>query len=203
MTIEQAQFTGLGMAGTHQKLAGYFGISVEVQRRIGTFIVLFSMIEQALEFVLMQRNEPKPDAQWPTDRMTVGERLKAIRRLAESEPGLARELTIIAEMGELLMEARHTVAHGAPLGMARLEKNRSWFAEPRKRPFAALELAEPVLDAAAVAGDVLYRLLNAIGARLSGEAAIADLMAPDLEEMQSIQVAASAIRTAMGRSVRD
>lgn len=203
MTIEQTQVARLAIADAHQKLAGYFGITVEVQRRIGTFIVLFSMIEQALEFVLLQRSEPKSDGHCPTDRMPVSERLKAIRALAESEPELAHELTIAAELGELLMEARHTVAHGAPLEMARLERNRSWLGEPRKRPFAALQLNEPVLDAAAEAGEVLYRLLNAIGARFSGQAEIAELMAPDLEEMQSIQAAASVIRTAMVRSAQD
>ena len=63
MTTDQAEFTGLATAAPHQKLAGYFGISVEVQRQIGTFIILFSMIEQVLEFVLMQRGEAMPDGQ--------------------------------------------------------------------------------------------------------------------------------------------
>ena len=179
------------------------GISVEVQRQVGTFIILFSMIEQALEFVLMQRSEAKPDGQWPTDGMTVGERFKAIRVLAKSESELAHQMTIAAEMGKLLMEVRHTVAHGAPLGTGRLEKNRSWFGEPRKRPFAALELTEPTLDAAAEAGEVLYRLLNAIGASLSGQVDVAKLMAPGPDDMQSLQAAASILRTAISRSAPD
>lgn len=203
MTTDQAQFNGLATATPHQKLAGYFGISVEVQRQIGTFMILFSMIEQALEFVLMQRSEAKPDGQWPTDGMTIGERFKAIRVLAKSESELAHQLTIAAEMGELLMEVRHTVAHGAPLGTGRLEKNKSWFGEPRKRPFAALELTEPALDAAADAGEGLYRLLNAIGASLSGQIDVAKLMAPGPDDMQSLQAAASILRTAISRSAPD
>lgn len=200
MTTEQTQFTGLATAGAAQKLAGYFGISVEVQRRIGTFIVLFSMIEQSLEFVLMNRNAPRPDGQWPTDKMTIADRFRAIRALAETEPDLQHELMIVAELGELLMEARHTVAHGAPIETARLEKNRSWLGEPRKRAFAALELSEPALDAAADAGEILYRLLNAIGARLAGSPEYAELMMPSLEELRSLQSAEGVIRSAMSKA---
>lgn len=203
MTTKQPQFTGLANASPHQKLAGYFGVSVEAQRRIGTFIVLFSMIEQTLEMVLMQRSKPRPDGRWPTDQLTVAERFKRIRALARSEPELAKELAIAGEVGELLMEARHTVAHGAPIGNARLERNQSWFGEPRKRPSSALQLGEQALDAAATAAEILYRLLASIGAGLSGQAEVADLMAPRPEEMLALRSAASTIRTAIERPEQD
>jgi len=192
--------TGLANAGAHEKLAGYFGISVELQRRIGTFILLFSMVEQQLEFVLLQRNVPGPDFAFATDKMTISDRLKAIRALAASEPEVAAGLIIAADLGDLLAEVRHTVAHGAPIAPGRLEKNRSWFGEPRKRPFAALTLSEPALDASAIASEILFRLLSAIGARLAGENEMADLLAPPAEDMQALQSASVTIREAVGRN---
>jgi len=78
MKTEQTQVTGLATAGTSHKLAGYFGISVEVQRRIGTFIVMFTMIEQMLEFVLMNRDEPKPEPREATIPPTLSKRLKVV-----------------------------------------------------------------------------------------------------------------------------
>ena len=192
--------TGLAKAGAHEKLAGYFDIGVELQRRIGTFILLFSMVEQQLEFMLLQRNAPGPDRVFATDKMTVSDRLKAVRALAATEPEIAPDLILAADLGDLLAEVRHTVAHGAPIAPGQLEKNRSWFGEPRKRPFAALTLSEPALDAAATASEILFRLLSAIGARLAGEGEMAGLLTPPVADMQALQSASATIREAVSRS---
>lgn len=192
--------TGLGKAGAHEKLAGYFDISIELQRRIGTFILLFSMVEQQLEFMLLQRNAPGPDLVFATDKMTISDRLKAVRALAATEPDVAPDLILAADLGELLTEARHTVAHGAPIAPGKLEKNRSWFGEARKRSFAALTLSETALDAAATASEILFRLLSAIGAHLAGEREMASLLKPPAEDIQALQSASSTIRAAVSRS---
>jgi hypothetical protein len=192
--------TGLAKASAHEKLAGYFDISVELQRRIGTFILLFSMVEQQLEFMLLQRNAPGPDGVFATDKMTVSNRLKAVRALAATEPEIAPDLILAADIGDLLAEVRHTVAHGAPIASGKLEKNRSWFGEPRKRPFAALTLSESALDAAATASEILFRLLSAIGAHLAGEREMAGLLAPPVADMQALQSSSATIRNALRRS---
>jgi hypothetical protein len=192
--------TGLAKAGAHEKLAGYFDISVELQRRIGTFILLFSMVEQQLEFMLLQRNAPGPDLVFATDKMTISDRLKAVRALAATEPDVAPDLILAADLGDLLAEARHTVAHGAPIAPGKLEKNRSWFGEARKRSFASLTLSEPALDAAAAASEILFRLLSAIGAHLAGEREMAGLLIPPAEDMQALQSASATIRAAVSRS---
>ncbi|MDE8653893.1 hypothetical protein [Novosphingobium album (ex Liu et al. 2023)] len=192
--------TGLAKAGAHEKLAGYFDISVELQRRIGTFILLFSMIEQQLEFMLLQRNPPGPDRVFATDKMPVSDRLKAVWALAANEPEIAPDLILAADLGDLLAEVRHTVAHGAPIASEKLEKNRSWFGEPRKRPFAAVTLSEPALDAAATASEILFRLVSAIGARLAGEREMAGLLTPPESDMQALQSASATIRVAVSRS---
>lgn len=192
--------TGLAKAGAHEKLAGYFDISVELQRRIGTFIVLFSTVEQQLEFVLLQRIAPGPDFAVATDKMTISDRLKAVRALAASEPDVAPDLILAADLGDLLAEVRHTVAHGAPIALGKLEKNRSWFGEARKRPFAALTLSESALDAAATASEILFRLLSAIGAHLAGERELAGLLTPPADDIEALQSASTTIREAVRRS---
>jgi hypothetical protein len=191
--------SGISKADAHEKLAGHFGISVELQRRIGTFILLFSMAEQQLEFMLLQRNAPEPGRVFATDKMTISDRLKAVRALAATEPEVAPDLILAADLGDLLAEVRHTIAHGAPIAPGKLEKNRSWFGEPRKRPFAALTLSEPALDAAATASEVLFRLLSAIGARLADEREMAALLTPSVEDMHALQWASATIREAVSR----
>lgn len=201
MTASDKIYIGLATADSHTRLEAFFDISVERQRRIGTFVVLFSMVEQQLEFVLLQRSEVPLVGEIPfTDRMTISDRLKAIRALAGSEPLLTNELVLAAELGEVLADARHTVAHGAPLESGRLERNRSWFGETRKRPFASLQLTDAALDATACATEILFRLLGSIGSRLAGHDEMADLMTPSEDQLSAAKQAAVIVRQAMAES---
>jgi len=198
MTSDGPRFSGLATASPHEKLHAFFGIDIGLQQRVGAFVVLFSMIEQQLEFVLLTRSKPpSADGILPTDRMTVSDRLSALRALAPSEPSLATDIELIADVGEALMTARHTIAHGAPLEHGRMERNRSWFGEQRKRPFAALQMGEPVLDAAVTASEILFRLLGSIGASLSGQHDVAAVMAPSAEDKNIASSAVGMIGQAM------
>lgn len=196
-------YTGLATTGVHQKLEAFFQIGVDRQRRIGTFIVLFSMIEQALEFALLNPEKGWPAGEIPpTDRMGVTDRLKALRQRSLDVPELSSIIELAVGIGEVLTEARHTVAHGAPIAPGRVERNRSWLGEARKRPFAALELSEDVLDAAATAGDALFRLLGAIGAAQAAHIDTARAMLPDQLQIEAAIAATDLIRRAMASSQR-
>jgi hypothetical protein len=182
----------------HEKLSRIFGIDVEVPRRIGTFIVLCSMVEQQAEFVLLQRRGPGNCGPSAVDRMTMSERLKAIHAL--NDPAIPGALEMAARLGELLTNARHTIAHGAPTGWKRLERNRSWFGEHRKRPFAALSLSMEDLDGAALIGDTLFRQLASIGAHLAGEPDFSAAAMPNADEIEQALAVADRLQEAMSRN---
>lgn len=203
MSDSRTLYTGLATAGVHRKLEAFFQIGVDRQRRIGTFIVLFSMIEHQLEFALVNPEKGMPAGEIPpTDRMGVTDRLKALRQRSVDVPELSSIIELAVGIGEVLTEARHTVAHGAPIAPGRVERNRSWLGEVRKRPFAALELSEDVLDAAATAGDVLFRLLGAIGAVQAAQIDMARAMLPDQQQIDAAVAATDLIRSAMVSSQR-
>lgn len=191
-------FTGLANAPVQTKLHAFFGIDEETQRQIGTFVVLFSMVEQQLEFVLLTKSREIAVGQIPTtDRMTVSDRFKALRALAEEEPLLLGCVEYAANLGEVLMTARHTVVHGAPMEHGRVEKNRSWFGEVRKRPFSALQIDGTILDSASMVADTLFRQLGSIGAWLSGNFDVATAMEPGETERETAKAAAAVIAEAL------
>lgn len=148
-----ATWTGLSTAPPHIRLEAFFGIDVELQRRIGTFIVLWSMIETSAEHAVWALGDEKIAASRPsTDRMSISDLLKRLGalRASISNQALAKILDGLIATARHLAEIRHTVAHGRPAapqgGASELQRNPSWFGEIRTRPATSLALSTEVLD---------------------------------------------------------
>lgn len=146
-------FTGLSTASPSRRLEAFFQIDVEHQRRIGTAVVLCSMVEREVELLCWAlSNEPFEATVKSTDRAQTSELLKRLAKAgATLEPrDLADLLSITAETAASLFEVRHTIVHGRPMpgaqGGAALIRNPSWIGEARSRPTTAITITDDNLD---------------------------------------------------------
>lgn len=164
--------SGLSTAPVHRKLEAFFQIDVETQRRIGTLIVMFGMVEQGAEFALLHLKGERlvPDRIPSTDGLTALERFREIRLCADRRADASvKMLRLIADIGTDLTVVRHTVVHGVPRGNANLDRNGSWFGERRKRQHARVGLTHALLDTAADVADVLFKALSGIPLAMDDE----------------------------------
>lgn len=192
---------GLASAPPHEKVAGYFGISVEIQRRIGTFVLLSSLLEQQLEFLAWTLgpafDESKPV--W-TDKLQISQVVEeTIKHCEKIEEGRARDQVVqtLRACADMLT-VRNTVVHGRLLGGAQglgpsLARNKSWVGEMRKRERSSLVLDPDKLDAASHVLNRLFMALAAFGAALSGAPA-AEFMLERLTDLEEVCRTAAAMR---------
>lgn len=178
-------------AGAQRKLEVFFGITPETQRAVGTFMLVFSMVEQAAEVAVLALSGEALEGRAPsTDRMMVSDLFKAIRRqIADAEDQAVRDLfASAADMGDDLAAIRHTVAHGRPFadeGGPVLRRNSSWFGETRRREQTTFPLSVEMLDQASAAADLLFMTLvrlAATAAQIDGFRIMALELGADLVE---------------------
>lgn len=148
--------TGLSDAPAFRRLEAFFQIDAEHQRRIGTLVVLCSMIERDLEILcwVLAGQDPATGVA-TTEKAPASELVKRLRTGAAAvEPAALADLLIEAtETTADLFEIRNTVVLGRPMvgpdGASSLARNPSWFGEARRRPASALPVSNDVLDLAA------------------------------------------------------
>lgn len=187
--------TGLATAAPHEKIDGYFGIDVEAQRRIGTFVVMCSMLEMQVERVaICLKGQLEPGERIWTDGKVISdliaEATKLLGRIPQEE---VREVVRLAlgVAGDLLA-IRHTVVHGVPIGAtaeskAVLARNKSWFGEVRRREQSQVAADGEVLNHAATIADLLFRVLGCSMSALGGHWPV-DLL---LRETDNLRAAAA------------
>lgn len=148
--------TGLSDAPAFRRLDAFFQIDTEHQRRIGTLVVLCSMIERDLEILCWVLAGQDPAAGVATtEKAPASELVQRLRTGAAAieNAKLANFLIEAAETTTDLLEIRNTVVHGRPMvgadGAPSLARNPSWFGETRRRPAGALPVSNDVLDLAA------------------------------------------------------
>lgn len=184
---------GLSSAPPHEKVAGYFGIDVEIQRRIGTFVLISSLLEHQLEMLAWTLGpaieEGKPA--W-TDKLQlsviIDEAIKLCDKIkdAEVKGRVIQTLRACADM----LTVRNTVVHGRLVGGAQglgpsLARNKSWIGEVRKRERSSLVLSPDKLDAASHVLERLFMAVSAYGALLAGSP-LADFMVGRLDDIEEV-----------------
>ena len=167
---------GLASAPPHEKIAGYFAVSVDIQRRIGTFVLISSLVEQTLEHLAWTlRPEIPTDKPVWTDRYQTSDLIKETLKLSEDiKPDSLRG---IAQKGlsacDNMLTVRHTVIHGRLAGGVSglgpsLARNKSTLGEIRKRQQSTVALKADSLDAAGHVMERVFMILSAVGIALAG-----------------------------------
>lgn len=142
-----------------------WGITPEIQRRLGAFGVVWGMFETNLERAVLslQGETIGPGVRPSTDGTPIAEWIKILAqpstRIPRSEHGL---LEYASEAATDLMEYRHAVVHGwlmpSSLGLSFI-RNPRWKGELRKRPSNEAYVSERLLDMAIDASWVLCQLV--------------------------------------------
>lgn len=160
--------TGLATAPPHKKLDAFFGIGVETQRRIGTFVVLCSMLEMQIDHVAitLKGDLSKAKPVW-TDKLVISDMIVATTKLLDriKHEGLREIVRQALGAAEDLLVIRHTVIHGVPLAATStdagaLVRNKSWFGEMRRRQSSQIEMDNQLLDEATAIVDILFKTLG-------------------------------------------
>lgn len=149
-------YTGLSTAPAHRRLEAFFGITGDHQRRVGTVVLLCSMIERDAEILcwMLAGEEPATGVR-STDKATISDLLKRLRKAAEGPVSieyrpLASLLTATVQAAADLFDVRNTIVHGRPVvdpvGAPSLTRNPSWLGESRSRPATTLAITDDVLD---------------------------------------------------------
>lgn len=192
---------GLSTAPTHEKLSGYFGLPAEVQRKIGTFVLISSMVEQQLE-VLAWAFKPKIISEKPvwTDKFPISDLISEISKLCQQikDEGTKQQLLLVLAACNDMLTVRHTVVHGRLRGRTDttgvlLARNDSILGEARKRERSVLSLKPDNLDQASHIMDRLFMAVSAFGAAVSG-APVAEFMLERLTDLDAIYAAARTMK---------
>ena len=163
-------FHDLSKSPAHEKLSALLNIDIELQRRIGTFVVMSSMVEMGVETLAVSlKNEPIGDEPIWTDKKQISDLIKDTQKLCGGiEHADFRNLTASAlDAINDMLTIRNTLVHGRPFSFTtgnvpHLLRNATWFGEKRTREETALRLDLPSLDRAIELMDGLHTIINRI-----------------------------------------
>lgn len=133
-----------------------WGITPEIQKRLGVFGVVWGMFETNLENAVHSlRNERiGPGVRPSTDATPIADWIKVLGQPSTRIPAGRHGLMEYASLAAIdLMEYRHAVVHGwlvpaKDLGFSSFIRNPRWKGETRKRPSNEAYVSERLLDIA-------------------------------------------------------
>lgn len=194
--------TGLAIAPAHEKLAGYFGISIEVQRRIGTFVLMSSSLEQNIEILAWSlKPEILPGKPIWTDKLQISQIIGEVTKMSQSklpDSEFKNDLLSVLQACEDMLVVRHTIVHGRLRGRTEetdvmLSRNDSIIGETRNRERTFLSLKNDKIDEACHILDRLFMFIAAFSAAISG-APVAGFMLERLTDLKEVCESARAMR---------
>jgi hypothetical protein len=195
---KKTTFTGLSNATAAEKIHAFFGITVEMQRRIGTFVVAWGMFEVNCEpLVWTLRNEDPKDKIPSTDRRPISELLISMHKWSEDEPShkFSQQVALLSTVADDLLYYRNAIIHGRAFPGPSFVSNAPIFGELRKRDSSTAHVSEQLLDMAAEAANILIKSLGGITAYFSQDISLSPNFIPTMTaSLQRAQSLASEIR---------
>jgi len=161
----------LANADASQRLHTFFGVSPSVQKKVGTFILIWGKFECTIELLIWSTKGETPAGVRPsTDARPVSVLIDNLRTWAKStaDDPLLTALVLTCEIADNLLEYRNAVVHGRIFEGGKFTSNGSLLGELRKRQETTVHVSEGVLDRAIRAADVLERATGLISAVYAG-----------------------------------
>jgi hypothetical protein len=155
-------YSGLATATPSRKLDGYFGVTPEIQQRVGAFILIWGMFEVASEpLIWLLRNENPVGEKAITDGKPISEWLKILDEASFSHGGYVRDaVKLICGTATDLLVYRNAIIHGRLSASSNgpfLISNNPWIGEKKKKPVRLAVITKTELDAAAGVAETLFR----------------------------------------------
>jgi hypothetical protein len=188
-------FTRVGSATAAEKIKVFFGITVEMQRRIGTFIVAWGMFEVNCEPLVWKLRNEDPTGKFPTtDRRPISDLLDSMRTWSAEFPAhkFSKPVDLLSTIAHDLLDYRNAIIHGRAFPGPSMISNAPLFGERRKRPKSTAHLSDQLLDMAAEATNILIKSLGLTTACFSDDIPVSlefiTAMTENLERARSIAV---------------
>jgi hypothetical protein len=193
--MKKPAFTHVDYSTAVEKIKVFSGISLELQRRIGTFIVAWGMFEVNCEPLVWKLRNEDPAGKFPTtERMPISELLDVMSKWSKEFPSheFAKSVDMLSTIAGNLLIYRNAIIHGRAFPGPSMISNASLFGEKRKRPKSTAYLSDQLLDMAAEATSILIKSLGVITACYSMEISMSSefitIMIEKLERAKSIAV---------------
>lgn len=162
-------FTGLSAANGATKLDVLFGVTLEMQRRIGTFIVVWGMFELSCEPLVWALYNEDPTGKHPsTDRKPISDLLSLLDTWVEKNTthDFVEQVSLLYATAQDLVAYRNAIIHGRVFAGPAFMSNVPIWGELRKRPAATAHINEQLLEMAAEASDTLFKCGSLIAASI-------------------------------------
>jgi hypothetical protein len=167
--ISLATHPGLTKANSATKLDAFFGVTIYMQRRIGTFIVVWGMFEVSCEPLIWALQNEEPTGKHPsTDRKPIIDLLLMMAAWSEKNEihEFSRHVAILSSAAQDLVAYRNAIIHGRVFIGPSFIANAPVWGELRKRQKATAHTSDHLLDMAADAADILFKCAGLIAASI-------------------------------------
>ena len=197
--------TGLSTTSPSKKLEAFYGITEDIQLRVGTIVILWAKIEQCIELALWTIEGEKFIGGRPsTDTKTIGDlcaRLNAASQKFDCQ-NIGAMLHTSAKAIQNFSEVRNTIVHGRPLsdsaGTPMLIRNDSILGETRKRPKTLLSVSEITLHDIALSLDLLFIVISRLSILFAKKEFVDSSLVTDLKsDLEAAAQKAQIIREAI------
>lgn len=158
--MSETCFTGLANATVSRRLEAFFGITPEIQRQIGTFVITWGMFECDIETLIWLATSEEPHGKRPsTDAKQISQLINELRSWAKASAStsLRAPLVAICEGADNLLAYRNAVIHGRLMEGPRFVSNDSLVGELRRRAKATAHISPELLDMAIDTADILHQ----------------------------------------------
>lgn len=191
--ISLATHTGLAKANSATTLDAFFGVTIDMQRRIGTFIVVWGMFEVSCEPLIWALQNEDPTGKHPsTDRKPISDLLLMMTAWSEKNEthDFSSHVAILSSAAQDLVAYRNAIIHGRVFIGPSFIANAPVWGELRKRQKATAHTSNHLLDMAIDASDILFKCAGLIAASVRQDLSNTDnfftTMTAQLKNAQSL-----------------